>query len=121
MKRILLVLGCYGFVVGSAEAAQWSAETCGHLEEMRAEVAAMDVSAYYKAVYSIPILINQHVKCGVENRKQFDAANAMINTMLPMPADTVAAAVKKRREPARRPLLCDTTPKANGGSTTDCF
>jgi hypothetical protein len=68
-----------------------------------------------------PILINQHVQCDVQNRKEFDAAQAVINSMLPMPASTIAATAKTKREPPRRPILCDTTPKAYGGSTTDCF
>jgi hypothetical protein len=78
MMRILMVLGCFGLVVGSAQAGQWSAETCGHLEEMRIEVLAMDMSPYYRAMWSLPILTNQHTKCGVVNQKEFEAALAVV-------------------------------------------
>jgi hypothetical protein len=92
---------------------------------MKAGVGAMSVSAYYKAMYSIPILINQHVNYGVENKKEYDAAAAVAFSMVPIPAkdlDTLLKTKKRSRAPApRQPVFCDTTPKADGGSTTDCF
>ena len=51
MKKLLLVLGCYGFVVSPALAAErWSAETCGHLQE---NVMAQKLSPYQKGVLGV--------------------------------------------------------------------
>jgi hypothetical protein len=55
MRWCAIFLGCYGFVVGPASAGErWSAETCRHLEEVRAGVLAMKLDAYYTAMWSSP-------------------------------------------------------------------
>jgi hypothetical protein len=125
MRWCAIFFGCYGFVVGSAHAVERWSESCQHLEEMKVGVGAMSVSVHYKAIYSIPILINQHVNCGVENKKEYDAAAAVAFSMVPVPAkdlDTLLNTKKRSPAPApRQPIFCDTTSKADGGSTTDCF
>jgi hypothetical protein len=60
--------------------ALWSAETCGHMEEMRVQVVGMDLSPYERAMWSLPILINLHAKCGVQNQMEFNSAKALMKT-----------------------------------------
>lgn len=117
MKKILMVsaalaVGCYGLMVGSAEAgSRWSAESCRNLQEMKADTYAGGPDGLDWKL--IPILRFQRDKCGVNVDAEFQRAMAK------------AAAPRARRsaptaEP-RRPVHCDTTPKAYGGSYTDCF
>lgn len=114
MKKILTVLGCCGFVVCPAVAgSRWSAETCKHLQEMRSVVLSPPAKYdSFAATQLVPILMHLKNNCGIGTEAEFDA-----NTDLALSVDKRVV----RSAPRRQPLLCDTTPKANGGSTTDCF
>jgi hypothetical protein len=84
---------------------------------MKATVAAMEAGAYYRAMWSIPILTHLHGKCGADNRKEFDAAMAVMVAGEPGAKNKAKAS----EAPPRQPMFCDTKPRALGGSTTDCF
>ena len=113
MKRWTLALGCYGFMVCAAQAGErWSAETCKHLQEMKAETYAAGLARDQTSWMLTPILKFQRDKCGVDTKAEFEAGQRALTAPAPR-AEKPAA--------ARRPTLCDITPKAYGGSTTDCF
>lgn len=115
MARLAVVLGFYGAMVCSASAADhWSAESCKHLQAMKADTYAAGQTADVTAWMLLPILRYQKFKCGVDVEAELKAGQTAIAS--PAPEKPVAPP----RAP-RPPVLCDTTPKAYGGSYTDCF
>jgi hypothetical protein len=110
MKKLVMVLGCYGLLVGSASAGErWSAESCRHLKEMKADTYGGNENPSRLAWQLLPILRFERDKCGVDISGEFAALRAGVDHKGGPPAT------------GRRPVLCDTTPKAYGGSYTDCF
>lgn len=110
MVRFVLVLACYGFAVGSAEAAnRWPPEVCKDLMRARQIMEAGKQSAEGRAERRFSILLLQEAHCGVSIQADLDAD------------DRVISGKKTSGEAPHRPMLCDTTPKAYGGSYTDCF
>jgi hypothetical protein len=107
--KLWMVVGCYGLMVGAAHAERWSAESCKHLQEMKADVYAGKLPEDVKSSMLAPILKYQSWKCGVDTKEEFSAGQSALTPRAEKPAAP------------RRPMLCDTTPKAYGGSTTDCF
>jgi hypothetical protein len=111
----VLVLGCYGLMLGAAPAGErWSAESCKHLQEMKAETYALNLESAKSRFWALRAVLNaQAVGCGIDTMPEFNAAKAA----------ALAETSDRRRARAAppRPVLCDTTPKAYGGSTTDCF
>jgi hypothetical protein len=82
MKKILVVLACYGFVVSPAMGGErWSPETCKHLQEIRDAVVGgpkTGANEYQKALMLIPIRANIYAKCGGTNQADIDAGQAVI-------------------------------------------
>jgi hypothetical protein len=114
MNKILVVIACYVFVVGPAQAGdRRSAESCKHLQEMK--VTAKGVSRAEARFWALlPILTAQQNRCGVDVSAEFAAAKAAGGA-------EIDVETRGRSRAGRAPVLCDTTPKAYGGSTTDCF
>ena len=118
MKKILLVLGCLGLVVCPAMAGErWSAESCKHLQEMKADTYANASGTRgmreFLAFELTPILLFQKSHCGIDTLAELEAAQG----------ENKRARQERRgaSSPApRQPLHCDTTPKAYGGSYLDC-
>jgi hypothetical protein len=114
MKWWTLVLGCYGFLAGPAMAGErWSAESCKHLQEMKADTYAAQYGPEITQWQLIPILLFQKTHCGIDTQAELIAAQE------------AAKRVRLERRgasspPPRQPLHCDTTPKAYGGSYLDC-
>lgn len=133
MKKLvvgLTVLGCYGLMVGAASAGErWSEETCKHLQEMKASTYARGITGAQKRFWSVAaILIAQRDNCGVSTQAELDAALAAVRheqvamrPTMPMGLEEDIQPVRRSAPAPRAPVLCDTTPKAYGGSTTDCF
>lgn len=108
MKQLVVVLGCYGLLVGSADAAnRWPADVCKDLARARQVMEVGKQSAVGRAERRFGILLLQEAHCGVSVQADLDADQRVISG--------------KAQDAPRRPMLCDTTPKANGGSYTDCF
>jgi hypothetical protein len=112
MKRIALVLGCYGLMVGSAAATErWSAETCKHLQEMKAFIRSQKADEYYKATQVWPVLIFERTRCTVAVQGEVDAVGALLEAGDPAlkqtPRKPTAPGVQLRQP--------------YGGSKTDCF
>ena len=106
----MIALACYGLVVGPAEAAnRWPANVCKDLAYARKVLEGGSGSSAYKANLRFGVLVLQESHCGVSVQAELDADARAISGK-----STGAAA-------PRQPLLCDTTPKAYGGSYTDCF
>ncbi len=106
MKRWALVLGCYGLMVGSAEAGRWPADVCKELARVRG-ILESSGTPVAKANQRFAVLLLQGDHCGVA-----------VDADLAADQNTVG----RRSAPAQRqPLHCDTTPKAYGGSYLDCF
>jgi hypothetical protein len=131
MKKLLLVLGCYGLVVSSVAADErWSAETCRHLQEMKVEIKAQDVDEQFKSIQLFAVLLRQAKHCDpsvvgeiertVKILKAADEANLKALKDASSPALQRQPQRQSQPQP-RQPMFCDTTPKAYGGSTTDCF
>lgn len=122
MKKILMVLGCYGFVVSSAEAGdRWPPGPCADLAQRRALIEKAGLLGTDKPMARVGLLLLQRDHCGVSVKAELAADRAQLQ------AEVTNAENALKRQPARpapeprRPLLCDTTPKAYGGSYTDCF
>jgi hypothetical protein len=136
MKKLLLVLGCYGFVVAPAAAGdRWSAETCGRLVEMRDQLRSIKGGdPRLSATMQLPIVSRLYSNCAVGSVKEYEVLEARSKALV----KSARAAAILRSEPSvpdeveeprasvpspqpRQPMFCDTTPKAYGGSYTDCF
>jgi hypothetical protein len=115
MKRWIVVLGCYGLMVGSAQAGdrlptdRWSASVCGGVAKMRVFIETNITNPAELARTRFALLLLQDDHCGVSTRALRDADLAILDR------------APRATRPVRPPVLCDTTPKAYGGSTTDCF
>jgi hypothetical protein len=59
---------------------------------MRVEVVGMDLSPYYTAMWVLPILMNLHTKCDVQNQREFDSAMALMKA-----GDTTAASSPRKK------------------------
>lgn len=122
MKQLLLVLGCYGFVVSPAAAGErWPANVCNELLRAQHILETGDQSAETRADKRFGLLLLRGAHCGVA----VDAELAADRAVVVAPggrgdARTQPAAPKSAPQP-RQPMFCDTTPKAYGGSYTDCF
>jgi hypothetical protein len=113
MKKLLAALGCYGLMVASAQA---DGITCRQLQVMKDDIyKSPEVPQSGISWMLIPILRAQRDHCGLSQSaisRELDASLALESRK---PRGGRAA-------PAPRPpVFCDTTPKANGGSYTDCF
>jgi hypothetical protein len=86
---------------------------------MKDAVKVAKTSPAFKAANLLPILSFQIVKCNVPAEAELKAARAQVAA-----GNEEEVAPTRRRtsgpEP-RQPMFCDTTPKAYGGSYTDCF
>jgi hypothetical protein len=112
MKRWILVLGFYGLMVCSAQAGErWPANVCSDIARLRTILEASTETPTDRAKVRYGLLLLQDTHCGVSTRALQDADLAIVSR-----GDAPV------RTPApRAPILCDTTSKAYGGSTTDCF
>jgi hypothetical protein len=114
MKKILMVLGCYVFVAGPAQAGErWSAESCKHLQEMKADTYAEATGSEFLVWKLIPILFFQTKRCGVDTQAELAAAGE---------ASKQARLARSggRAASPRQPMNCYTVPMAGGESTTNC-
>lgn len=130
MKKWIMVLGCYGLMVGAAQAAaRWPEGPCQDVRqavarhekihaEFFASVPKMESAADLAGTrQELLLLLRDH--CAANVQPLLDRDQAAVNAL----RDT-AVAKHTNRGPAAdppRPVFCDTTPKAYGGSTTDCF
>ena len=122
MKQWVMVLGFVGLMVGAAQAsARWSAETCAHLQEVKANATTTVEKATDRRWALLAILTALKVKCGIDTRPDWDA----VESAAKKENDAEIAAMRQRPRAAapapRQPMHCDTTPRVFGGSTTDCF
>lgn len=110
----IMVLGFSGLMVGSAGAGErWSAESCKHLQEMKADTYAEATGSEFLVWKLIPILYFQKRSCGIDTQAELAA---------------VAEASKQARlargggqaGPARRPMNCLSVPMSGGGMATGC-
>lgn len=77
MKKWIMVSGCYGLMFGAAQAGQWSAESCRHLQEMKASTYARNIVGARERFWSVAaILLAQQDGCGVDIRAELNAAKA---------------------------------------------
>lgn len=112
MKKLVMVLGFCGAMVSSAGAGErWPTNVCKDIATLRTILEKN--FADDRATARFGLLLLQRDRCGVD----VAAALEVDKTLLP-----AARPMKKPADPApRQPMLCDTTPKAYGGSYTDCF
>jgi hypothetical protein len=112
MKRILMVVASYGLVVASAQAGErWSAESCKHLQEMKADTYAAQYGPEITQWQLVPILLFQKRHCGVDTQAELIAAQ-----------DAAKRVRLERRGTSapRQPLHCLTIPMSGGDSMTNC-
>lgn len=110
--RWLVVLGCYGLMVGSAAAGEWSTETCRHLQEIKADIRAdKEVSSPTRSAQLLPILLRQADHCTGS-----------------IPRATLAAELEglefKRpssRSKSRQSINCGSVKVGDGMVATNCF
>jgi len=136
MKKLvvgLTVLGCYGLMVGAASAGErWPGNVCKDVQEELVALERMHAKAFAsidKVAAATHLgnaratsLYQLQYHCGgtggAAAKLAYDNAMAAAEEV----QTGKAAAQHPRSAPApRAPVLCDTTPKAYGGSTTDCF
>jgi hypothetical protein len=99
-------------MVCSAQAGErWPANVCKDIQGLRTIIESHDQTASDRADMRFAVLLMQEVHCSVDVRAARAADRAALSQ------DTAPKSSPKRRSP----ILCDTTPKAYGGSTTDCF
>lgn len=111
MKKWVMVLAFCGVMVSSAGAGErWPANVCKDIGSLRA-IIEKHYAAVDRGTARFATLMLQREHCGVDITAALGADRA------PIPARREA---RPAAEP-RQPLLCDTTPKANGGSYIDCF
>jgi hypothetical protein len=107
MKKLVVVLGFVGLMVRAAQAGdRWPAAVCSEIARVRTVIEVDITSPARRAQGRLALLILQEMHCGIDTR--------------PLQAADIALLDRGRTAP-RAPVLCDTTPKANGGSYTDCF
>jgi hypothetical protein len=130
VKKWALVLGCHGLMAGSAQAGErWPVAPCRDTQQGLAELeqlyakspGAIDKLEIATVLASgrqgLLILLRDH--CPVDVSAKIAQDLAAFNASA---ARGEGQAIRARRGPApRHPVLCDTTPRAYGGSTTDCF
>ncbi|WP_454627815.1 hypothetical protein [Bradyrhizobium cenepequi] len=108
-----MVLWFCGFAVGSASAAErWPKDVCSELARVERGVTAANHNKLYRALSRGPLLVLERDRCGVDVSRKEAEDNAV--------AEAFDKSVPEGQRP-RAPVLCDTTPKAYGGSYTDCF
>jgi hypothetical protein len=116
MKKLLVVLGLFGSMVCQAQAGErWPENVCKDIQGLRTilETDKPATDAVDRANQRFAVLLMQEVHCGVDV-KAAQAADRRVFQAQSQPAQRPAAAL-------RAPVFCDTTRKAYGGSTTDCF
>jgi hypothetical protein len=112
----VLILGCFGFVVGPAGAGErWPAKYCAELGKLRAILETGDTPVA-RAHERFGVLLLQQTHCGMDVQAIIDADNAELSRAEAPREKSVRTAPRPRQ-----PMLCDTTPKAYGGSYIDCF
>jgi hypothetical protein len=106
----LLVTIC---LTGNAYAADWSAETCSHLQEIKSDIRKSVMSDYGKASQMMPILTRQVRHC--VKYISPDLLQSELDN-----AGSQFASEKKRRSVGGTGLNCITVPMAGGGGMTNC-
>ena len=139
VKRLLLALACCGFAFDQASAGErWPDNVCKDILRLQHILETGNPSAESRADKRFGILLLRGAHCGAAVKAEMDddtkevaaaagraAASVEDRKLIDLLQRQVAHYKKRLGEqssPApRQPLLCDTTPKASGGSSTDCF
>jgi hypothetical protein len=112
MKRWVRIVGFYGLMVCSAQAGKrWSANVCSDIARLWTILEGIEQAPTDRAKERYGLLLLQDTHCGVSTRALQDADLAIVSR----------GDAPVRAPSPRVPILCDTTSKAPGGSTTDCF
>jgi hypothetical protein len=117
MKKILIVLGCYGFMVGSAQAGErWPPGPCADVARVRV-VLEKDRPPPEKAMVRLGVLLIQREHCGIDVKADMDADFAALQHEI----DDAERRGRRAASPTpRQPMHCLTVPMSGGDSMTNC-
>ena len=87
MKRWILVLGCYGLLVGTAEAGErWPANVCKDIQALRTILESDQPTPADRANQRFGVLLLQEVHCG--RRCEGGASRGQGRVPVPVPTST---------------------------------